>query len=69
MGHWDEAASAFEENIQMMREINLSAANSEARLALAQAKMGRRQLRAKRQNGYVISKIRPIWRWPNCTLP
>jgi tetratricopeptide (TPR) repeat protein len=44
MGHWDEAKNAFEENIQMMREINLSAANSEARLALAQAKMGRTQV-------------------------
>jgi tetratricopeptide (TPR) repeat protein len=44
LGHWDEAANSFEEEIRMIWEINLSAANSEARLALAQAKMGRTQV-------------------------
>lgn len=40
LGHWDEAVSAFEDEIQMMREINLSTTEPEARLAFARAKMG-----------------------------
>jgi uncharacterized caspase-like protein/tetratricopeptide (TPR) repeat protein len=43
LGQWTAAATAFEEGIRMAREVNLSAADSEARLAFAQAKLGRIQ--------------------------
>jgi tetratricopeptide (TPR) repeat protein len=41
LGRWAKAASAFEEAIRMTREVNLSTWVYEARLALAQAKLGR----------------------------
>jgi tetratricopeptide (TPR) repeat protein len=43
LGQWTEAATALEEGIRMTREVSLSAADSEARLAFAQAKLGRIQ--------------------------
>jgi tetratricopeptide (TPR) repeat protein len=42
LGQWAEAASAFEEDIRMTREVNLSAAKTEPRLALAQVRLSRK---------------------------
>lgn len=39
-GEWQEAATDFEEHVKMTREVNLIPSWSEARLALAQVKMG-----------------------------
>jgi hypothetical protein len=55
LGHWDEAASAFEEEIRMARETNLDTAVPEARLALAQARMGRTQI--AREEAERLSKL------------
>lgn len=56
LGHWDEAVSAFEEEIRMMREVNLSTAESEARLAFARAKMGQTQV--AREEAERLSELR-----------